>query len=110
MSGKSNDIIVGLSAIVVLVYSSILIGIHTFIKHPSVTKKVMILSHCSLGLLTLAQACIVGTYFIPHIKGACICKELWSASLIFYVLGLYTLKFVYVERISILNDHPMLGT
>ena len=32
---------------------------------------------------------------------------LWSAALIFYVVGLYTLKFIYVSRIQLLNQHPM---
>ena len=104
-----NNIIVGFAAIIMLSYTLILIGIHVTIKHPSITKKVKILSYTSLTLLALAQACIVGTYFIPHINGSCICNGLWSASLIFYVIGLYTLKFVYIERISILNKHPMLG-
>ena len=100
---------VGFAAITMLGYSLILIGIHMFIPHPSVTKKVIGLSYTSLALLALAQACIVATYFMPRIGDACICNGLWSAALVFYVCGLYTLKFVYVERISILNKHPMLG-
>mmetsp|Transcript_51484 Transcript_51484/g.82074 ORF Transcript_51484/g.82074 Transcript_51484/m.82074 type:complete len:355 (+) Transcript_51484:231-1295(+) len=102
--------VVGYSSVVLLGYSFMLIGVHAFIPHPSVTKKVLSLSYTSLTLLTLAQACIVGTYFIPHISGNCICAGLWSASLVFYVVGLYTLKFVYVERIAILNKHPMLAS
>ena len=104
-----SNLIVGFSSLILLGYSLMLIGIHIFIPHPSVTKKVMRLSYQSLSLLTLAQGCIVGTYFIPHISGACLCNGLWAASLVFYVVALYTLKFIYVERISILNQHPMLG-
>jgi len=106
--GKAT--MVGFASITMLGYSLILIGIHMFIPHPSVTKKVIGLSYTSLALLALAQACIVATYFIPRISGACICNGLWSAALVFYVCGLYTLKFVYVERISILNKHPMLAS
>ena len=80
-----------------------------FIPHPSATIKVLTLSYISLILLSLAQASIVATYWVPHINGMCICKGLWSAALIFYVTGLYTLKFIYIERVSILNKHPMLG-
>ena len=104
-----DNFIVGFSAVTLLGYTLILIGIHIFIPHASVTKKIMGLSYTSIILLGLAQACIVGTYFTPYINDKCMCSELWSAALIFYVIGLYTLKFVYVERIRILNKHPMLG-
>ena len=101
--------IVGASGVVLLGYSLLLIGIHMFIPHPSATKKVISLSYVSLTLLTIAQASIVGTYWVPHIKQVCICKVLWSSALVSYVLGLYTLKFIYVERVQILNKHPVLG-
>ena len=94
--------IVGASGVVLLGYTLLLIGIHMFIPHPSATKKVISLSYVSLTLLTLAQAAIVGTYWMPHIKGLCICNGLWSSALIFYVLGLYSLKFIYIEIIKII--------
>ena len=107
--GPNGNMIVGFSGVVLLGYTLLLIGIHMFIPHPSATKKVITLSYISLLLFALAQASIVGTYFMPHISGACICHGLWAAATIFYICGLYTLKFVYIERISILNKHPMLG-
>ena len=105
----NGNMIVGFSAVVLLGYTFLLIGIHMFIPHPSATKKVITLSYISLLLFASAQASIVGTYFMPHISGSCICHGLWAAATIFYICGLYTLKFVYIERISILNKHPMLG-
>ena len=104
-----NDMIVGFSAVVLLGYTFLLIGIHMFIPPPSATKKVINYSYTALALLALAQACIVGTYFMPSISGLCICRFLWAGALVLYVVGLYTLKFIYIERISILNKQPMLG-
>ena len=106
---EDGNMIVGFSAVVLLGYTLLLIGIHMFIPHPSATKRVISLSYVSLLLFALAQASIVGTYFTPHIAGECICHGLWAAATIFYICGLYTLKFIYIERISILNKHPVLG-
>ena len=104
-----NDQIVGFSGVVVLLYSMTLICIHFYIPHPSITKKVKILSYLALLLLAFSQLCIVGTYWIPQINNICICHVLWSMSLVFYITGIYCLKFIYIQRIMILNKQPMLG-
>ena len=100
---------VGFSAITVLGYTLVLIAIHMFIPHPSASKKIITLSYSSLTLLAMAQACIVGTYFVPHIDGFCICSFLWWIAATCYILSIYCIKLVYIERVSILNKHPMLS-
>ena len=108
-STNTPDNWVGFSAITVLGYTLTLIAIHMFIPHPSASKKVITLSYASLTLLAMSLACMVGTYFVPHMNGFCICSFLWWAAATCYVLSIYCIKLVYIERVSILNRHPMLS-
>ena len=107
-SSTTSDNWVGFSAVTVLGYTLVLIGIHMFIPHPSASKKVITLSYASLTLLAIAQGCIVGTYFVPHVNGICICNVLWWVAATCYICSIYCIKLVYIERVQILNQHPML--
>lgn len=100
---------VGYIGVLLLGYTVVLLGIHMFIPHPNSTKKVIALSYLSLIFSAFAQTCIVLTYFMPHLTGYCICGHLWTAAIISYVISIYILKFIYIERVRILNTHPKLG-
>ena len=56
-----DNFIVGFSAVTLLGYTLILIGIHIFIPHASVTKKIMGLSYTSIMLLHIHIPSLIHT-------------------------------------------------
>lgn len=100
--------IVAICAVVVSVYSLLLAGFHAFTKH-DVSKRVSGISKTASILLFFATLSVTGSYFLPQINGTCLCQGWFSSALVLYVLSVFLMKYMYLERIKIFNREPLLS-
>jgi len=49
----------------------------------------------------------IALHFFPMLDGLCLCQHWFSGALSMYVLALFGMKFVYLERMKIINANPL---
>ena len=101
--------LLGYAAVTVAVYNSFLAVVH--IRNRGETgKRVASLSYASSVCLFLAALFIVALYWMPSINGYCLCQGWFTAALDLYVLALFAMKFMYLERMKIFNKEPIFSS
>lgn len=96
-------------AVVVAIYALILAAFHCNTKH-SVSRRVSWLSKAASILLFLATICVTLSFFLPRINELCLCQGYFSSALVLYVSSIYLMKYMYLERIKIFNNEPLLNS
>lgn len=104
----TQSFVVGFASIVVAIYNLILSITHIRIKH-DVVKRVSKISYAASILLCLSVFSITLSYYVPTIGGHCFCKTFFSTALILYVLSIFLMKFMYLERVKVFNEEPILS-
>lgn len=104
----TQSYVIGLASIVVAIYNLILTILHLKIKH-SVIQKVSKISYAASILLFSSVISIAISFYSPTIGGYCMCHILFSAALVQYILAMFLIKFMYLMRLKVFNDCPLLG-
>ena len=104
----TQSYIIGLGSIVVAIYNLILAFSHIKIKH-TVVKRVSKASYAASILLFFSVLFITMSYYFPIIGGYCLCKIFFSTALSLYILAIFLMKFMYLMRIKVFNEQPLLS-
>ena len=84
-----------------------IINIKANYKH-DVSKSITILSYICSILLFISVITSTLSHHIPIINNYCLCKPLFIISLLLYIISIFLMKFVYLQRMRIFNKQPIL--
>ena len=77
--------------------------VHNYIRK-EISKRILLMSHTSCLSIGIALGCAALRLYAPMINGHCMCAFWHISAICWYILGMFLLKGMYVERIAIFNN------
>jgi len=96
----------GYAAIASAIYTTLL-AVFQFTSKSEAAWKLQAFSYASSLCLVIASMFCVALHFLPKLQSTCLCQAWFSGALMLYVLALFGMKFMFLERIRIFNAEPM---